>query len=269
MHLISAKLYRPQTRANLIERPHLLARLDDGLNQELILISAPPGFGKSTLAGQWLAGCGLPVAWVSLDEADNDLARFLSYICAAVSRAIPDSCAALQALLATAQLPAVERLADLLVEELHALPVASILVLNDYHNIRAAEVQQIMRQILRYRPPRLHTMILTRTDPPLYLGQLRAHHQITEIRAANLAFDLAETGQFLNSQLGRQPGEAFVRSLLERTEGWAIGLQLAAIALQSQSPQQLLARFSGSHRLLAGYLVEEVRPACRMKSAHF
>jgi len=258
MQIISSKLHGPQTKANLIERPHLLARLDDGLKHKLILVSAPPGFGKSTIAGQWLASCGLPIAWVSLDEADNHLSRFLNYICAAINRSVPNACSSLQGLLTTSQLPGVERLADLLIEELHALPVESLLVLDDYHHIGSGDVHQVMRYLLRYLPSRLHLMILTRIDPPLALGRLRARRQVTEIRAADLSLSLPETRQFLQNLISRSLPEEVIRSLQARTEGWIIGLQLAGISLRRQPPDRLLARFGGSHRLLVGYLVEEV-----------
>ena len=134
---IQTKLHRPKVSADLIERPHLLARLDDGLNHQLILVSAPAGYGKSTLASQWVANCGKLAAWVSLDEADNHLPRFLGYTSGAVRRWLPQACSTLEALLATAQLPGVDYLSDLLVEELNALPAELILVFDDYHRIRS------------------------------------------------------------------------------------------------------------------------------------
>ena len=138
-----------------------------GRGHKLILVSAPAGFGKTTLVSQWLDGCGLPVAWVTLDEEDNHLPRLLRYVCAAVRRCRPGACPTLQGLLATIHLPRPEDVADLLVEELSALPDELILVLDDYHRIHAQEVHQLLRHLLRYLPPRLHLVILTRTDPPL------------------------------------------------------------------------------------------------------
>ncbi|MCB9097930.1 MAG: hypothetical protein H6632_00205 [Anaerolineales bacterium] len=256
--LVQTKLYRPLVNADLIQRPHLLARLDDGLRHKLSLVSAPPGFGKTTLAAQWLAGCRQPIAWVSLDERDNPLPQFLRYVCAAVRRAVPEACDTLHHLLTTATLPDVDYLADLLVEELNALPEPLILALDDYHHIRSSEVHQVLRTLLHYRPPRLHLVILTRSDPPLFLGRLRMARQITEIRAADLRFALTETRPFLLNNIEQPLDDAALQSLQTRTEGWATGLQLAVLALQSQTPAQFLTRFDGSHRLLAGYLIEEV-----------
>jgi LuxR family maltose regulon positive regulatory protein len=268
-HLIQTKLHRPQVNVALLERPHLLTRLDDGLNHKLILVSAPPGFGKTTLVSQWLAGCDRPFIWLSLDEGDNQLPQFLRYLCAAVRQAIPEACTTLQALLNTATLPSLDYLADLLVEELNALPTELILVLDDYHHIRASDVHHLLRQLLRYHPPRLHLVILTRSDPPLYLGRLRLGQHITEIRAADLRFAVAETRRFLQYRTGRLLDEEEIQDLQGRTEGWVIGLQLASLSLRSQSPAQFLARFGGNHRLLVGYLVEEVMAGLPADVAEF
>jgi LuxR family maltose regulon positive regulatory protein len=258
MQMIQTKLYRPEVNARLIDRSQLLARLNEGLKRQLILVCAPAGFGKSTLASQWVDAIGKLAAWVSLDEGDNHLSQFLSYLSAAVRRCLPEACSTLQALLTTAQLPDTDHLADLLVEELNALTAELILVLDDYQRIHSSDVHQVMRRLLHYLPPRLHLVILTRIDPPLQLARMRVGQQITEIRAADLRLGLAETRQFLQDRVGRLFDEGVIQSLWARTEGWIIGLQLAGISLQSQSPAQFLAHFGGSHRLLAGYLVEEV-----------
>jgi len=256
--LLTTKLYRPPAAANEVARPALFARLHEGLSHKLILLSAPPGFGKTTLVSQWLAGCGRPSAWLSLDEGDNDFIQFLRYLIAAVHTCVPNACPTTQSLLTATNLPGVDYLADVLVSELTTLTEPLILVLDDYHAIRSSEVHQIMRHLLRYRPPALHPVILTRTDPPLHLGRLRMTQQITEIRAGDLRFGLAETRQYLQMH-GDQPlDEAIVRALQTRTEGWVIGLQLACLSMQNQAPQEFVARFGGGNRLLIGYLVEEV-----------
>ena len=170
LHLIQAKLYQPQAGPDLVARPQLLARLDAGLCHKLILVSAPAGFGKTTLVSQWLAASPHTAAWVALDEDDNQLPRFLRYICAAVQGALPGTCATLQALLAGIELPSVEALAKLLVAELDALPAELILVLDDYHCIHARDVHHVLRQLLHRLPPRLHLVILTPRRPAAGAG---------------------------------------------------------------------------------------------------
>jgi LuxR family transcriptional regulator, maltose regulon positive regulatory protein len=256
--LLTTKLYCPPADANWVARPKLLACLQDGLRTKLTLISAPPGFGKTTLTSQWLAGCSLPSAWLSLDEGDNDLIQFLRYLVAAVRTCTPAACPTTQSLLAATNLPGVDYLADVLVSELTTLTEPMILALDDFHAIRASEVHQVMRHLLRYRPPALHLVILTRTDPPLHLGRLRAAQQITEIRAGDLRFAVDETRRFLDQRLGQALDEDALNLLHARTEGWITALQLSSIALQRQEPHRFLSQFHGNDRLLVGYLVEEV-----------
>jgi len=263
--LLTTKLYRPRADANWVVRPALLTRLDAGLGHKLILISAPPGFGKSTLLGQWLdqlgasAGrTGLKSCWLSLDSSDNQLVQFLRYLIAALRTCEPTACPITQSLLSAAQVPTVDYLANLVVSELNALTTELVLVLDDYHLIRADEVHQVMRHLLRYRPAKLHLVILSRTDPPLGLGRLRIGQQITELRAADLRFGVAETRHFLDHRLGHALDDDALQLLHARTEGWITALQLSSIALQGQDPQQFLGHFRGNDRLLVGYLVEEV-----------
>lgn len=171
---------------------------------------------------------------------------------------VPDACPTTQSLLAAAQLPPRDYLADSLVGELAALATELILVLDDYHVIRASEVHEFMRQLLRYLPPSLHLVILTRKDPPLSLGRLRVEGQITELRAADLRFALTETRSFLQRRVDQPLDDEALQVLHARTDGWVIGLQFASTALQRQEMHQFLAHFHGSDRLLVGYLVEEV-----------
>ncbi len=279
--LLTTKLYRPRTDSNWVSRPALLTRLDAGLRHKLILLSAPPGFGKSTLVSQWLDQIGsksasnAPVAkrqrscWLSLDEGDNQLVQFLRYLIAAVRTCAPTACPTTLSLLSAPQLPSVDYLADVVVSELSTLTVDHdhdhdhdlVLVLDDYHLIRANEVHQVMRHLLRYLPPHLHLVILSRTDPPLHLGRLRIAQQITELRAADLRFAVAETRQFMAQAMALDDAaldDAALTLLQARTEGWITALQLSSIALQRQDPRQFLRDFHGNDRLLVGYLVEEV-----------
>lgn len=270
--LLTTKLYRPRMNDNWIQRHDLIARLDSGLMRKLILLSAPPGFGKSTLVSQWLdhidsnAAFAIPTSniknlnncWLSLDESDNQLVLFLRYLIAAVQTCEPTACPTTQSLLGAAQSPGVDHLADVIVSELNRLTAELILVLDDYHLIRSAEVHQVMRHLLRYMPPQLHLVIISRTDPPLHLGRLRIEQQITELRSADLRFAVEETRKFLDRLLDHSLENDVLKLLQDRTEGWVTALKLSSIALQSQDPHQFLDRFHGSDRLLIGYLVEEV-----------
>jgi LuxR family maltose regulon positive regulatory protein len=256
--LVQTKLHRPQVGDDLVERPHLLARLDQGLSRKLILFSASAGFGKTTLASQWLASRDKPSAWLSLDAGDNHLAQFLRYLVAAVRTRAPQACPTIHSLLAAAELPNVDYLADVLLGDLSALASEWVLVLDDYHVIRSNDVHTLVRYLLRYKPPPLHVVILTRADPPLRLGRLRVEQQITEIRDSDLSFAPAETRAYLQRRLGKPLDEDVVKSLHARTDGWIVGLQLASISMQTEDPRQFLERFHGSDQLLAGYLMEEV-----------
>jgi len=263
--LLTTKLYRPRADDNWVPRPVLLARLNAGLLHKLTLVSAPPGFGKSTLVSQWLDQIGLnatsdkqKACWLSLDEGDNQLVQFLRYLIFAVRTCEPEACPTTHSLLGAAQLPGVDYLADILVSELSTLAAELVLVLDDYHLIRSNEVHQVMRHLLRYLPPRLHLVILARSDPPLHLGRLRIEQQITELRASDLRFRVEETRRFLDRWLGQSLDDDALNLLHARIEGWITALQLSSIALQSQDPHQFLGHFRGNDRLLVGYLVEEV-----------
>ncbi|MCW5852360.1 MAG: hypothetical protein KIT87_19960 [Anaerolineae bacterium] len=265
------------------------------MSNDLTLVSAPPGFGKTTLVSQWLherirgqlsevshqsSASGPPpaVAWLTLDEGDNDFDRFLRYLIAAVRSGVPDVCPTTIGLLDAIQRPGVDYLADVLVAELNALaigqgdptlsgtgqagpypgPIDLILVLDDYHLIHSQAVPTILRHLLRYRPPWLHPVILTRIDPPLHLGRLRAAGRLTELRAADLRFTAEETRLFLHRRVAQPLDDAALQALHTRTEGWITALQLASLSLQTQAAADFLARFDGGDRLLVGYLVEEV-----------
>lgn len=265
--LLTTKLYRPPTNAHWIARPDLMDRLDAGLRHNLILLSAPPGFGKSTLVSQWLdkieaatASSNQPLksCWLSLDEGDNQLVQFLRYLIAAVRTCEPAACPTTLSLLGAAHLPGVDYLADLVVSELSVITIDLVLILDDYHLIRSDEVHRVIRHLLRYLPSQMHVVILARTDPPLHLGRLRMEQQITELRASDLRFTVEETRCFLDQRLGQTLDEDLVRLVHVRTEGWVTALQLSSSAIQHQTPHQFLDQFHGHNRLLVGYLVEEV-----------
>jgi len=275
--LIATKLHRPAPRPNWVPRPALLARLHAGLACKLTLISAPAGFGKTTLASQWIAASNQPAAWLSLDQHDNEPTQFLRYVIAAVRTCVPDACPTTYDLLGAAQLPNAAYLTDSLVSEVTALPAELVLVLDDYHHIRAREVHDILRHLLRYLPPALHLVILTRFDPPLHLGRLRVDQQISELRAADLRFGPEETSQFLARRLRHAGVDTMTdemtgdvaETLRARTGGWITGLELASISLQQQELPDFPDHFHGNDRLLVSYLVEEVMAQLPEELQHF
>jgi LuxR family maltose regulon positive regulatory protein len=279
--LLKTKLYIPPVRPGLVPRPHLVERLNAGLNRKLTLISAPTGFGKTTLVAEWLE-CLKPTpgrgpaggadkarasAWLSLDEDDNDPARFFTYLIAALETVQADVGADTRALLQSPQHPPLKAVLTLLINSLATMPTDFVLVLDDYHVIEQQSIHDALAFLLDHLPPQMHLVIASRADPPLPLARLRTRSQLTELRPADLRFTPDEAAAFLNQTmgLGLSPGD--VAALEARTEGWIAGLQLAALALQSPRPRpdvaaeraaDFIAAFSGSHRHVIDYLAEEV-----------
>jgi LuxR family maltose regulon positive regulatory protein len=267
--LLATKLYIPPLRANLVPRPRLIERLDEGLRlgRRLTLISAPAGFGKTTLLSEWVAGVShrrqteprVPVAWLSLDGEDNDPARFLAYLLAAWRQIDPGLGAAAQLMLQAPQPSPPESLLTSLINDVAAISAACILVLEDYHLIETMPIHQQMAFLLEHLPPQVHVVIVTREDPPLPLARLRAGGQITDIRQGDLTFTEEETNSFLRQVMQLDLAPKDVAALQQRTEGWIAGLQLAALSMQrSEDVRKFIADFSGSHRYILDYLVEEV-----------
>ena len=314
--LLSTKLHMPPQRPNLVARPRLLARLDEGvhLGRKLTLVSASAGFGKTTLLSEWLhrrrggeTASSLRVAWLSLDEGDNDLPRFLAYVIAALQGFDPHLGEAALAALQSPQPPAIESLLTSLINEIASLqgePVGSpagrsemppsepvgppgnrkgcpdvslsaddpvvgapgnrkgcpyVLVLDDYHVVEAQPIHSALAFLLDHLPPRLHLVIASRADPPLPLPRLRVRNELTELRAVDLRFSSSEAASFLNEVMGLDLATADVAALEERTEGWIAGLQVAALSMQGrQDTEGFVKAFTGSHRYILDYLVEEV-----------
>jgi len=270
--LLATKLYIPPLRDSLVPRARLIERLDEGLRSgyRLTLISAPAGFGKTTLLSEWAAGVGrrdgcghtelkVPVAWLSLDGEDNDPVRFLTYLLAALRQIDPGIGAAAELMLQAPQLSAPASFLTSLINELAALPTSCILVLDDYHLIQTLAIHQQLAFLLEHLPPQVHLVIATREDPPLPLARLRARAQIVELRQADLSFTEEELVDFLRRVMGLDLSPGDVATLGRRTEGWITGLQLAALSMQrSESARQFVSDFSGSHRYVLDYLVEEV-----------
>jgi LuxR family maltose regulon positive regulatory protein len=257
--LLSTKLYIPSLRPELVPRPRLIERLDAGLDRKLTLISAPAGYGKTTLLSEWIASCGRRVAWLSLDEHDNDPTRFWMYVCAAVCGALPKVSGAFQAMLAATPQPAIETVLTALINELAGQSSQIVLVLDDYQMIKTQSIHAGLAFLLDYLPPQMHLGITTRIDPPLNLARLRIQQQMTELRASDLRFTSEETAAFLNQVMKLALTPTDVARLEARTEGWIAGLQATAMAIQNQDDVSgFIAAFAGSHRYILSYLIEEV-----------
>ena len=259
MPILATKLYVPPRRSRVVLRPRLDERLDEGLQRRLTLVSAPAGFGKSTLVAEWIAECELPAAWLSLDEGDAEPTRFLAYLVEALRTVRPGVGDGVLAALGSPQPPPVEAMLTPLVNELAALPTDVVLVLDDYHSVDGGPIDEAVAFLLEHLPARLHVTIATREDPVLPLARWRARAELTEIRAADLRFTPDESAAFLNQvmDLGLSTGD--VNALETTTEGWVAGLQLAAISLRGhEDAAGFIRSFSGSHRFVLDYLVEEV-----------
>jgi LuxR family maltose regulon positive regulatory protein len=257
--ILATKLYTPSLRPGSVPRPRLIDRLNTGLRGKLTLISAPAGFGKTTLVAEWMSSDDLHVAWLSLDAGDNDPVRFLTYFVAALQTIEPDIGVGILKVLESPQPPPIDSLLTPLLNELAMMPQDVVLVLDDYHVLDSSEIDQALTFLSDNQPPQIHLIITTREDPRLPLARLRARGQLSEIRAADLRFTTDEASAFLNSAMGLQLSADDVAALEQRTEGWIAGLQLAAISMQGQlDPRAFIQSFTGSHHFVLDYLIEEV-----------
>ena len=203
--ILATKLYIPPSRPNVVLRARLLERLNEGLRRKLTLISAPAGFGKTTLVSEWLAGCERPTAWLSLDEGDNDPTRFLAYLVAALQTIVAKLGAEVLGALQSPQPPSTESMLTALLNDITTIPDNFILVLDDYHVIDAKPVDTALTFLLEHLPPHMHLVITTREDPHLPLARLRARGQLTELRATDLRFTPSEAAGFLNQVMDLDP----------------------------------------------------------------
>ena len=259
--LLLTKLYVPPPRPNIVLRPRLVERLNESLSSsyKLTLISAPAGFGKTTLVSEWVVVCGRTVAWLLLDEGDNNPVRFIAYLVAALQTIKAGIGEGLLAALQSPQPPSIASILITLLNEVAAIPDNFILVLDDYHLIDAQPVDQALVFLVEHLPPQLHLVIATREDPSLPLARLRALGQLTELRAADLRFTLSEAAEFLNQMMGLNLSAENITALDKRTEGWIAGLQLAALSMQGREDiASFIQAFTGSHRFVLDYLGEEV-----------
>ncbi|MEZ4664889.1 MAG: tetratricopeptide repeat protein [Caldilineaceae bacterium] len=267
--ILQTKLYIPPLRHALVPRPQLITRLNRGAQHKLTLVAAPAGFGKTTLVVEWLGQRKAPAAWLSLDEADNDPTRFLSYLIAALQQVDAAVGQSAHALLQSPQPLAAEAVMTALINDLTHITDDVTLVLDDYHLISRRPVHHALTFLLDHLPPQMHVVITTREDPNLPLARYRARGQLSELRAIDLRFTPDEAAELLNRAMGLTLAPAEIAALETRTEGWITGLQLAALALQGLAAQGLSTRgdtdvagfiksFTGSHHFILDYLLEEV-----------
>ncbi len=273
--LLQTKLYLPTPSARLVTRLHLAERLNQGLQNKLTLVSAPAGFGKTSLVAGWLAGVqGVKGCWLSLDERDNDPACFWRYLVAALQTADSRIGAGVQTALVHPQIPPVEALATAVLNDLTTFSLPTLLVLDDYHLMTNDTIHQSIHFLLNHLPPHSHLMLLTRADPPLPLARLRAQGQLVELRAHDLRFSLPEIETWLNTLMQLDLSQEELETLATRTEGWAAGLQMAALSLQTAvfAPElasqdtlyakndrsQFINTFAGDDRYVMDYLIDEV-----------
>jgi LuxR family maltose regulon positive regulatory protein len=283
--LLVTKTYLPRPRTALIPRPALFARLDAGLTGRLILVSAPAGFGKTTLLSSWIEDCRLKIAdcqsdihqstilnqqsqianpqfcWLTLDRSDNDPTRFWSYTIAALQTVEPGLAEDIRAALLAPSPPPLPALVSSLINAVSALGRPLILALDDYHLIQSEAIHASMNDLLDHLPPNWRVILNTREDPPLALARRRARGELAEIRAADLRFSAAETAELLNACLGLNLAAADVAALYHRTEGWAVGLHLAALSMQNRTAlerQAFVKTFEGDDQFIFDYLMDEV-----------
>ena len=266
--ILRTKLFVPTTRPELVSRPHLIEQLNHGLDRKLTLISAPAGFGKTTLVTDWLQSQGddapspFLVGWLSLDEADNDAVRFLTYLISALNRLqgleTEIGIGTLQ-MIQSPQPPPPETILIALINEIALLSEKIVLVLDDCHLIDSQPVHDALTFLLENLPPQLHLVITTREDPPIQISRFRARGQLTEFRAIDLRFRSSETAEFLNQVMGLNLSAEDITALETRTEGWIAGLQLAALSMQGlDDTAGFIHSFTGSNRMILDYLIEEV-----------
>ena len=257
--LLTTKLNVPLPQPDLVERPRLLSRMQAGCQRRLLLITVPAGYGKTTLLSTWLATCEWPVAWVALEESDNDPLRFWKYILAAfdTSSMAINSVKQLLPLLSDQQLPPMEFFLTALINALAAVQEHILLVFDDYHVITAEAIHTAMQFLIEHLPSHIHIIIASRSEPPFSLARLRGRGEVTDLSLRDLCFTPDEATAFFTQKMRLNLSAQQIRRLEERTEGWAAGLQLAAFSLQ-QWDADFIESFSAYDRYIFDYFTEEV-----------
>lgn len=265
VELLTTKLYRPPARVGLVLRPRLIARLNEGIARKLTLISAPAGFGKTTLLSEWINQLGAPVGWVSLDDGDNDPARLLAYVSAALQMIVPGAGEVALSMLQSPQPPPYKTVLTSLINDigvsrqndLDSFPL--ILTLDDYHVITDQQTHEALTFLIEHLPSKVHLVIATRSDPPLPLPRLRGLGELMELRTPDLRFTVDEAAAFLNQATGLSLSVDEIAAVDSRIEGWVAGLRMAAFSMQGHNDAaEFIHAFTGSNRYIKDYLVEEV-----------
>ncbi len=257
--LLTTKLHIPQPGVDLVPRPRLYEHLDEGLTRKLTLVSAPAGFGKSTLVTEWLSERGRPAAWLSLDEGDNDPVRFWTYLIGAIQTVHQEIGGEARQIASAPQLRSIEPVAISLINDISLLNHDLVVVLDDYHVIETEGVNEGLSYLLEHQPSNLHIVMITRADPSLSLARLRAHSRLIEIRAEDLQFSTEEATTLLNEKMGMDLKTEHIEALNTHTESWIVGLQLAALSMKGRSSYDtFIEEFTGGHQFILDYLIEEV-----------
>lgn len=270
--LLTTKFHIHPVRHNIVHRRNLIDRLNGGVDRKLTVVSAPAGFGKTTLISEWVESLRPSaaserlsvrrIAWLSLDDNDNDFVRFLTYFAGALQSVKPEGDsigAAIGALLRAAQPPPPGVISTVLVNQIAALKEPIIFILDDYHFIDTEDIHSLMAFLVEHMPAQMHLVIATRHDPPFVTARLRAQNELTEVRAADLRFGVPEVTEFMNRTMNLELSTEEVNKLEARTEGWAAGLQMAAMSIHGRNgPTDLIESFAGSHRHVTDYLLQEV-----------
>ncbi|MBK8464214.1 MAG: hypothetical protein IPL32_00145 [Chloracidobacterium sp.] len=256
---LTTKLYIPPLRRTLVERPWLLDQLNEGLKGKLTLVSAPAGFGKTSIVTMWHQQSEIPLAWISLDAEDNEPTRFLSYLVAGLRAVNENLVQETTNLLQIVPAPPIKVILTSLINEISAQEFEFVLALDDYHLIHEHQIHDALSFFIERLPPHAHALITTRSDPPFPLSRLRARGELKELRAADLRFGEAEVNTFLNDVMSLDLRSDDIAVLMERTEGWITGLQLSALSLQGKEDKsEFIKSFAGDNRFVLGYLLDEV-----------
>ncbi len=257
--ILATKLFIPSPRPALVYRPRLVERLNEGLHRKLTLISAPVGFGKTSVLSEWIPKSPHCVTWLSLDKEDSESTRFWTYFITSLQGLRSDLGKDALSLLQSMPAPSINSILSTLINSITTFSDTFAMVLDDYHMIDSKPIDQAFTFLLEHLPPNMHLVITTREDPHLPLARLRARSQLTELRAADLRFTTSEAAEFLTQVMGLNLSEEDIAALENRTEGWIAGLQLAAISMRGQKDlTSFIQSFTGSHHFIMDYLVEEI-----------